>query len=179
MIKPRLVCLALASSALQGIATWSVWAQDAPPTAAAVFIEEMATCLIAAVNAPGNDETVGQKLEALIDSSVDVGQIAPFCLGRFWRGATLPQQQEYFALFHRVLVNGITGNVTGYKAVVVTVGRVQGRDAESMVSTIVERRGQGANNVDWVVAFTAADFRIENVVAEGTSLCIHPRAIQF
>ena len=176
MTTRRLACLALVSSALHGIAVPSARAQNAPPGSAAAFIKEMVARLTAVVNAPGNDDAVGQKLQTIVDSSVDVGRIAQFCLGRFWRSTTAPQQQEYLALFHRVLLNGVTGNVKGYKGVVVTVGRVQARDAESIVSTIIERPGQAAANVDWVVAPTPAGFRIEDVVAEGTSLRVTQRS---
>lgn len=176
MITRRLACFALTSSALQGIAASVVQAQDAAPPSAAAFIKETAARLIAVVNAPSNDDAVGQKLQTVVDNSVDVGGIAQFCLGRFWRGATPPQQQEYLTLFHRVLLNGITGNIKGYKGGAVTIGRVQGRDAESVVSSVVERPGQAAANVDWVVASTSAGFRIKDVVAEGTSLRVTQRS---
>ena len=113
MITRRLAWLAPLSFFLQlhGIGVSSAQAQNAPPDSAAAFIKEMVARLTAVVNAPGNNDAVGQKLQTIVDSSVDVGRIAQFCLGRFWRSTALPQQQEYLALFHRVLLNSITGNI--------------------------------------------------------------------
>ena len=176
MITRRLAWLAPLSFSLHGIGFSSAQAQNVPPDSAVSFIKEMVARLTAVVNAPGNDDVVGQKLQTIVDSSVDVSGIAQFCLGRYWRSTAIPQQQEYLALFHRVLLNSITGNIKGYKGVVVTVGRVQIRDAESIVSTIVERPGQATAKVDWIVALTSAGLRIEDVLAEGTSLRVTQRS---
>ena len=146
-------------------------AQDA----AAAFIEQTGRALIAAVN--GNEPAAERKqmLQGVIDRTVDVNDVARFCLGRFWRDATPQQQQQYTALFHQVLVNNITGKVGDYKGVSFVIGRSNPRGNDVSVSSVVTRPGNEPSRVDWLVSSASGAPKIIDVIAEGTSLRLTQR----
>lgn len=172
MITRRLAFIALACSALSK----NVRAQDAQGAPPVAFVQTTVGRLIAVINGPAAGEDADRQLQAIVDGAVDVNGIAQFCLGRFWRTATPTQQQDYLALFHRVLMNGITGNVTGYKGVTVAVSRAQQSEEGDIVSTVVNRPGQATANVGWVVVNTTNGLRIEDVVVANTSLRLTKRS---
>ncbi len=57
------------------------WAQ--PDDQAVTFVKSTSDKLVAIVNSPDSPQEKHRRLQAVIDSSVDVDDIARFCLGRF------------------------------------------------------------------------------------------------
>jgi phospholipid transport system substrate-binding protein len=144
--------------------------------AATSFIESTAKRLQDVVN---GDAAVAQKqaeLQQIIDQSVDVSDVARFCLGRFWRTATPEQQRDYLDLFHRVLMFNITSKVSDYQGVSFTMGRSAVREGDIAVSTTVVRPGNAPNRVDWIVSTASGSPKIIDIVAEGTSLRLTQRS---
>ena len=74
-----------------------------------------------------------------------------------------------------MLVNNITAKLGEYRGVRYTIGRVQQRDENAVVSTVVERPNNPPTRVDWIVSNLARDPKIIDVVAEGTSLRLTQR----
>jgi phospholipid transport system substrate-binding protein len=111
----------------------------------------------------------------VIDHTVDIEDIARFCLGRFWRIASPAQQKEYVDLFHRVLVVNITGKIGDYQGVTASIGSASEREGNFAVSSIVTRPGNAPAKVDWVVSYSTGSPKIVDVIAEGTSLRITQR----
>jgi phospholipid transport system substrate-binding protein len=142
---------------------------------ASAFLKNFGDQLVAVVNSPESDREKRSKLTAIIDSGVDVDGVARFCLGRFWRSASTEQQQRYSDLFRQVLVNNITAKLGEYRGVRFTMGRVQQRDDNMVISTVVERPNNPPTNVDWIISNPASDPKIIDVVAEGTSLRLTQR----
>jgi phospholipid transport system substrate-binding protein len=142
---------------------------------ASAFIKTMGDKLVAAINANGPLEQRHQVLAGIIDAAVDVDGVARFCLGRFWQTATPAQQQQYLSLFHNMLVVNISSKIGDYRGVRFTLGATQDRDAGEIVSTVVERPNNPPANIQWVVANAAADPKIIDVIAEGTSLRVTQR----
>ena len=102
------------------------WAQSASDQALA-FIDKTSQELSGAVNGNGSTKDKATALQAIIDRSVDVSSVGRFCLGRFWRLATPAEQAEYIELFHRVLVQNITGKVGDYQGVSIAAVRTAQR----------------------------------------------------
>ena len=142
---------------------------------ASAFVKSTGDKLVSVVNGPESSREKHAKLMQIIDSTVDVDGIARFCLGRFWRNASTEQQLHYTQLFHQVLVNNITAKLGEYRGVRYTIGRVQQRDENAVVSTVVERPNNPPTRVDWIVSNLARDPKIIDVVAEGTSLRLTQR----
>ena len=96
------------------------------------FIEALAKELTAVVNGNAPIADKQSALGKIVDRGVDVEEVAKFCLGRFWRTATPQQQKDYTELFHRVLLNNITGKVGEYKGVSIAIGKPIARDSEGI-----------------------------------------------
>jgi phospholipid transport system substrate-binding protein len=141
---------------------------------AGAFIRQVGDKLVAIVNGPGSLPEKKAQMTQIIDSSVDVENVARFCLGRFWNTASPEQRAAYTKLFHEVLVNNITSKLGDYRGVKITVNRSESREDSDLVKTVVERPNNPPTAVDWVVASGAAP-KILDVVAEGTSLRLTQR----
>ena len=161
--------IALAAVAVVGLCAPGQ-AEVPSPDAAASFIGTTARRLVTVIDGDGTLASQERELQAVVDGAVDVEGIARFCMGRYWQMATPAQREQFLALFHAVLLVGVTGQIRAYKGVTVTLGRTQTRDAAVSVSSVVERPGKGPASADWLVARTDAGLKIEDVVAEGTSL---------
>jgi phospholipid transport system substrate-binding protein len=110
------------------------------------------------------------RLQRVIDATVDVDDIAHFCLGRFWRLATPEQQKQYMVLFHDVLVTEISGHLGEYNGVRVTMGLARASADTEIVITHVERPGSQTMQVDWVISTSSGHPKIVDLLAEGTSM---------
>ena len=144
------------------------WAQ--PAERATAFVKSTSEQLVAIVNSADPPNEKRRRLRAVIDSSVDLDDLAHFCLGRFWRIATPDQQTQYMTLFNDLLVIKIAGHFGEYQGVRVTMGFARtGVDTE-IVSTMVERPNSPTYPVDWVVSTATGSPRIVDLLAGGTSL---------
>jgi phospholipid transport system substrate-binding protein len=142
---------------------------------ASLFVKDIGNKLVAVVNGPESGRDKRARLTAIIDGAVDVDGVARFSLGRFWRNASATQQQRYTGLFHQVLLNYIASKLGDYRGVRFTLGRVQQRDDNAVVSTVVERPNNPPTNVDWIISNFADDPKIIDLIAEGTSLRLTQR----
>jgi phospholipid transport system substrate-binding protein len=176
MLTRRTLLLASAALLACGLAfTHSTPAAAQSADSAAHFVQQTADKLMAIVNGPSPIAEKQTQLQTIIDQDVDVAEVARFCLGRFWRTATPEQQKEYTELFHRVLVQNITGKVGEYKGVSIVMGRAVPREGDIAVTTTVNRPGNEPSRVDWLVSEASGSPKIIDVIAEGTSLRITQR----
>jgi phospholipid transport system substrate-binding protein len=165
-----------------GLAVGLAWCLAGLPGAraqgvdAAAFVRQTGDQLINVVNGNAPESVKRQQLQQVVDRTVDVESIARFALGRFWRLATPQQQQEYMHLFHEVLLNSITAKLGEYRGVRFTVGRSVPQEGTIAVQTTIFRPNSGPTEVQWLIANVGGSPRIEDVVAEGTSLRITQRS---
>ena len=143
---------------------------------ATAFVVRLGNALVAIVDGPGDYESKKARLRPLIEQSVDVEGIARFCLGRFWRTATPPQQAEFSRLFHDVLMNNIFGKIGEFQGVTFTPTTTTQREQDILVGTTIKRPNQQPNNVQWVVNPVSGTLKIVDVIAEGTSLRLTQRS---
>ncbi len=163
----------LASFVIPEVSIPEAWADIA---AANAFVRSFGDNLIGIVNSQGSAADKQRRLGPVIEQGVDVNTIAQFCLGRFWRTATVTQRKQYIDLFHGVLINNILGHLGEYRGVTYTMTTSQDRGGDTYVGTIVHRPSQSDVNVQWVVSQEGASARIIDVVAEGTSLRLTQRS---
>jgi phospholipid transport system substrate-binding protein len=126
--------------------------------------------LVTIVNSADSPQEKRRRLRQVVDATVDVDDIARFCLGRFWRIATEDQQAQYMALFHDLLVTNIASHLGEYQGVRVTMGLARTSTDTEIVITTVERPKNPATQVDWVVSTSSGNPKIVDLLAEGTSL---------
>ena len=169
-----LVCTAM--TGLLFAAGPRAWAQTANSTEATNFVIKLGTDLVAIVNGPGTYDAKKSRLGPLIETAVDVDGIARFCLGRYVRTATPAQLTEYTRLFHSVLLTNITSKIGEFQGVAFKPTTTTQRDNDVLVGTLISRPNQRPNNVQWVVNVVGGQTKVEDVVAEGTSLRLTQRA---
>jgi phospholipid transport system substrate-binding protein len=137
------------------------------------FVTHFANDLIQIINGPGGAAEKKAELTPVIDRYVDVPTIARFCLGRFWSTATPAQQLEYVTLFHKVLLNNISGHLGDYRGVSYTMSGDTSQGGNTLVGTQITRPNQPQINVQWVVDSTP---KVIDVIAEGTSMRLTSRS---
>lgn len=144
------------------------WAQPGPQ--AVSFVKSTSDRLVAIINSAKSPQEKHRRLLKVIDLTVDVDDIARFCLGRFWRIATPDQQAQYMSLFHDLLVTNIASHLGDYQGVRVTMGLARTSVDTEIVITTVERPRDPTTQVDWVVSTSTGSPKIVDLLAEGTSL---------
>jgi phospholipid transport system substrate-binding protein len=142
---------------------------------ASAFLQQVGNNMAAIVNGGQSAAQKRQALTQIVDSNVDVAEIARFCLGRFWRTATPDQQTRYLAAFHDFLVMSISSRLGEYRGVKLSVLREREQDGTAIVTSTIERPNNQPATVDWVIEQPATAPKIVDVVAEGTSMRLTQR----
>ncbi len=169
-----LLCAVTLAAASLGTAEAS--SEDAASRASA-FIEAKGKELVAVLDSDVAVEVKRERVAAILREAVDVNGVARFVLGRHWRTATEDERREYLALFEAILLANLAARFGDLRGVTFSLGRVLPRGEEGvMVSTMVGRPGQQPVALDWLVAESAGQPKIVDLVAEGTSLRITQRS---
>ncbi len=144
---------------------------------AAAFIQATGEELVRVINSPAAPEQRRAQVVAILRRSVDVEGTGRFILGRWWRQATPAEQAEYLRLFEEVLIRNLASRFGEYQGVTFALGRSQLRtEDDALVTTVVQRPGSAAFNLDWRVAEVNGQPRIVDLVAEGASLRLTQRS---
>jgi phospholipid transport system substrate-binding protein len=152
-------------------ASWLVRGAWAKPAEQAVsFVRNTADQLVTIANSTDAPQEKHRRLQQVIDATVDIDDIARFCLGRFWRLATSEQQKQYLALFGELLLTKITGHLGEYQGVRVSMGLARAAEDTEIVITTIERPNNPTYQVDWVVSTSTGGPKIVDLLAGGTSL---------
>ena len=152
-------------------APWLVrgaWAQ--PAEQAVSFVRSTADQLVTVANTTDVQQEKHRRLQRVIDATVDIDDIARFCLGRFWRLATPEQQKQYLGLFGDLLVTKIASHLGEYQGVRINMGLARAAEDTEIVITTIERPNDPTYQVDWVVSTSTGGPKIVDLLAGGTSL---------
>jgi phospholipid transport system substrate-binding protein len=171
--------LLIAAGAWAGVMRGARAQSDDPATRAADFIRQSGNDLAGLSAAATSSPVARDKLRAFLDRVADVDGVARFCLGRFWNSATPAQRDAYLAAFHEVLLNAVAIRLGDYPAggqTRVLIDHPTRNGDFYNVATTVERPGNPAAHVTWVVAIEGAGPKIVDVVAEGMSLRLTQRS---
>ncbi len=142
---------------------------------ASAFVQQTGNNLVAIVNGSQAAAEKRRSLAQVLNAAVDVDGIGRFCLGRYWRNATVDQQSRYLTAFHEVLVSNISSKLGEYRGVKVSVLKGREQEDTAIVTTVVERPNNPPTTVDWVIGQPASAPKIVDVLAEGTSLRLTQR----
>lgn len=144
---------------------------------AAAFIQATGEELVRVLNSAAPVEQRRNQVAAILRRAVDIEGTGRFILGRWWRQATPAEQGEYLRLFEEVLIRNLAARFGEYQGVTFALGRSQQRtEDDALVTTIVQRPGSAAFNLDWRVADVNGQPRIVDLVAEGASLRLTQRS---
>lgn len=153
-------------------------AQQMDATRAVAFIQATGNSLVEALNSTTlNAAQRRERVANILRQAVDIEGTGRFILGRWWRVASAAEQQEYLRLFEETLIRNLASRVGEYQGIRFTLGRSQQRTEEDvLVTTVVERPGVAAFNLDWRVADVNGQPKVVDLVAEGTSLRLTQRS---
>lgn len=147
------------------------------PNRAAAFIQATGQELVAVLNSNAPVERRRAAVADILRRAVDIEGTGRFILGRWWRTASPAEQQEYLRLFEEVLIRNLASRFGEYQGVQFALGRSQQRtEDDALVTTVVQRPGSAAFNLDWRVAEVNGQPRIVDLVAEGASLRLTQRS---
>jgi phospholipid transport system substrate-binding protein len=68
------------------------------------FIQNFGNVLVSIVDSPISVSEKKQKLVPIVQQNVDIDTIGRYCLGRYWKVATVKQKTRYLKLFHQFLM---------------------------------------------------------------------------
>jgi phospholipid transport system substrate-binding protein len=117
------------------------------------------------------------RFRQLFSEDFDVPGIARFVLGRYWRVATEPQQQEFVKLFADYIALAYSNRLAEYSGETLRVtGSRPAPDGSVVSSEIVRPNGAPPAKVDWVLTPHDGAYKISDVVVEGVSMAVTQRS---
>ena len=117
------------------------------------------------------------RFRQLFSEDFDVPGIARFVLGRYWRVATEPQQQEFVKLFADYIALAYSNRLAEYSGETLHVtGTRPAPDGSVVSSEIVRPNGAPPAKVDWVLTPHDGAYKISDVVVEGVSMAVTQRS---
>jgi phospholipid transport system substrate-binding protein len=153
--------------------------RDAAAQAAAqnatAFVNNLGT---QAIQVLGPSVSPAQRLvrfRELFRNDFDVAGIGQFVLGRYWRTATPPQQQEFLQLFQEYVVQAYTSRLGQYGGEPFRVLGARPSGDEVVVSSEVVRAGGSPEQIDWYLINRGSQFKITDVYVGGVSMKVTQR----
>lgn len=145
---------------------------------AAYFINQLGNQAISTLRA--TDLTLDQResrFRSLLSEGFDLRFIGRFVLGRYWRGATPDQQNDYIALYGEYLLQTYAARLGGYAGETMMVtGARRANDKDIVVSTKLDRPSGPSIAADWRVRLIDGQYRIIDIMVEGISMAITQRS---
>jgi phospholipid transport system substrate-binding protein len=117
------------------------------------------------------------RFRQLFSEDFDVPGIARFVLGRYWRIATEPQQQEFVKVFADYIALAYSNRLAEYSGESLRVtGSRPAPDGSVVSSEIVRPNGAPPAKVDWLLTQHDGAYKISDVVVEGVSMAVTQRS---
>ena len=155
-----------------------VGSPEASPAGAAQFVKRLGESAIATMADPSLDaEERARALRGLLVRGFDLDNIGRIVLGRYWPRATPAQRAEYRRLFRDFIVAIYSARFSRYsgEALAVTGARPAKRGIV-VVNSLIRRPHKAPVQVDWLVRYSAAGYRVIDVIVEGVSMAITQRS---
>ena len=168
----------LAVTFLLGGVSGEVYGDD-PEASPQQFIEDLADKAVAALTVQdiSRDQRVA-RFRRLFNQHFDVKTIGRWVLGRYWRGATTEERQEFLTLFEDLIVETYVDRFARYSGETLSVTKsetVDGRD--SIVFSRINRPSGGPPvRVGWPIRTRGEQYRIVDVMVEGVSMGLTQRS---
>jgi len=116
-----------------------------------------------------------QRFRELFRSDFDMPGIGQFVLGRYWRAATPPEQQEFLQLFHEYVARAYAARLGEYAGEPFRVtGSRAGSDGTVVTSEIIRTNGAPVQ-VDWYLTTIGGQPKITDVYVGGVSMKVTAR----
>ena len=120
-----------------------------------------------------SEDQRAEKLRHMMVQDIDIPPIAPFVLGRYWRGATERQREAYVAAYSDYILRTYAAKIGGGGAAVdrfdVIKTQVHGTK-DFLVYCVVARAGGEPLRLVWRLRQRDGRYRIIDMMVEGVSL---------
>ena len=141
------------------------------------FIQSTADRVFAFYGDENTDERRATVFREILTATFELGTIARFTLGRYWRVASSDQRKEYRRLFEDFLVLAYANrfrDLSGVKLRVASVRTINKRD-QLVRSEVDPGGGRPPIRIDWRVRETKHGLRIVDVIVDGISMGVTQR----
>ena len=115
------------------------------------------------------------RFRQIFQSDFDVPGIGQFVLGRYWRVATPPEQQEFLNLFQEYIVRAYSARLSEYAGEPFRVTGVRPSPEGTVVTSEIVRGNAAPVQVDWYLATIGGQFKITDVYVGGVSMKVTQR----
>ncbi len=115
------------------------------------------------------------RFRELFHNDFDIPGIGQFVLGRYWRTATPPQQQEFLGLFQEYIVRAYSARLAEYGGEPFRVTGSRPNGEETVVTSQIVRSSGSPIQVDWYLIGSAGHYRITDVYVGGVSMKVTQR----
>ncbi len=169
----------LLTSLLSGALLWAaapVWAADPEPAPPGVSAQTVVTHLHETLlEVMQNATSLGyagrlERLSPVIDDAYDLQRVARVTVGRHWRGWSAARQQQYLALFRRLILATYAYRFNGYSGEHFEVGEVIATErGDRRVQALLVRPNDPPVRFDYLLRERGNGWRIINVVTDGVS----------
>jgi len=117
------------------------------------------------------------RFRQLFQADFDGPGIARFVLGRYWRSATEPEQQEFLKLFEDYVVFVYGTRLSNFSGETFKLRGSRTDASGTIVSTdIISPSGDAPIKVDWRLITDHGSFKINDVIIEGISMLVTQRS---
>jgi len=126
----------------------------------------------------GNRDARQSAFEQIFDNRADVGAIGRFVAGRYWRGASKADQQEYLDAYKDFIAFSYAAKMSGYSGETIAVGRVIDAGKKGLIVKSSIKRGNGAPpvSVDWRLKKRGSTLKVIDMIVERVSLAVTQRS---
>lgn len=150
-------------------------ANDNP--AAAAFMQSLGEKAIEELTDPGVPQPEREaRFRRLLDEHFDMGAIAKFVLGRYWRTASAAQREEFTQLFEDFLVTSYSSRFGEYRGEGFSVSGSDSDNGAIIVHSKINMPSSEDIRVDWRLRQSDGEFHIVDIVVEGVSMAVTQRS---
>ena len=115
------------------------------------------------------------RFRELLQNDFDIPGIGQFVLGRYWRVATPPEQQEFLRLFQEYVVQAYSARLGEYGGAPFRVTGSRPAGDEVVVTSEIARPGGQPIQLDWFLINRGGALKITDVYVGGVSMKVTQR----
>ncbi len=147
---------------------------------AGAFVMDLSARAISQLTEPGITEAEKERrFRVLVDEGFDIPAIGKFVVGRYWRAASLAEQQDFLETFKDMMVQRFLPLFGEYAGERIKVSLVRpfatGANIFNVSSVLARPQGEPVK-VDWRVLQGDGGYKIVDIVAEGVSIAVTLRS---
>ena len=138
------------------------------------FINELGVQAIQVLGPSVPAQARVQRFRELFGADFDLPRIGQFVLGRYWRVATPPQQQQFLGLLREYLAQAYAGRLAQYAGEKFAAVNAQVRGDETIVFSEITRNDGGKIRVEWHLVNNGG-WKITDAYVAGVSMAVTER----